>query len=682
MIPQTPRLFALAALLALPLLTAAAPVADIAETLALPLASGLTGAADTARFAWIENAAGSRSIWLGAPGQPARQLVPGSGDDGVELSDLTLSRDGSELAFVRGGDGEWADDTPPNPAAAALAPAQQLLRASTAGGAPEVIGEGHAPAFAPDGRTIAFTRRGDIWLWDRTGGARKIAHVTGSVSALEWSPDGRTLTFVDERPDHSFVALLDVGGANLRYCAPTLGYSEAPVFSPDGRSIALIAHRDPPQGATPGEGSFWLIRACDVASGTARTVWTAPAGIGGVWSGTRGRNLLWGAGDVLVFPWEQGGWRHAYALDTKDGGIPRALTAGTFELESMLLSRDGSALIYAANPGDNDRRHLWRVNLAGGAPVSLAHGAGDESLPVLGADALAVLATDVTHPAHPALIAQGVSLLGNARAAPAMIAPQAVTFAAADGAIVHAQLFRSAHPGRRPALVFVHGGPRRQMLLGYHYSWYYSNAYALNQHFAALGYDVLSVNYRSGTGYGQTFREAPAIGRDGASEYRDVLAAGKWLAAQSFVDPARIGIWGGSWGGYLTALALARDSDLFKAGADFHGVHTMVRGVGANLSPAQADAAHQLQWSSSPMGAIERWRSPVLLIHGDDDRNVDFAQSLILARELTARGVPLRELVFPNERHDFMRYADWLTSYRAVEAFFDQTLMHRAATAP
>ncbi|NWN33611.1 prolyl oligopeptidase family serine peptidase, partial [Klebsiella michiganensis] len=86
------------------------------------------------------------------------------------------------------------------------------------------------------------------------------------------------------------------------------------------------------------------------------------------------------------------------------------------------------------------------------------------------------------------------------------------------------------------------------------------------------GYTVLSVNYRSGTGYGQAFREAPGIARDGASEYRDVLAGGRWLATRKDIDPQKIGIWGGSWGGYLTALALARDSTLFKAGADFHGV--------------------------------------------------------------------------------------------------------------
>ncbi|MGZ8298150.1 MAG: alpha/beta hydrolase family protein, partial [Allosphingosinicella sp.] len=185
------------------------------------------------------------------------------------------------------------------------------------------------------------------------------------------------------------------------------------------------------------------------------------------------------------------------------------------------------------------------------------------------------------------------------------------------------------------------------------------------------------VNYRSGTGYGSAFRDAPELARGGASEYRDVLAAGRWLAARGDVDPARIGIWGGSWGGYLTALALARDSDLFAAGVDFHGVHSMLRPLPGNLSPDAQAAARQRQWTSSPLGAIERWRSPVLLIHGDDDRNVDFSQSVLLARELAARRIPYRALVFPNERHSFLLHSNWLAGFRAADAFLEENLKER-----
>jgi dipeptidyl aminopeptidase/acylaminoacyl peptidase len=218
------------------------------------------------------------------------------------------------------------------------------------------------------------------------------------------------------------------------------------------------------------------------------------------------------------------------------------------------------------------------------------------------------------------------------------------------------------------------------MLPGFHPSDYYSKTYAMNQYLAAQGYTVLSVNYRSGTGYGRAFRDAPGIGREGGAEYRDIIAAGRWLAARNDVDPDHIGIWGGSWGGYLTALALARNSDLFKAGVDLNGVHSLLRPVPDSLSPDAQMKVRQVQWLASPMASIERWRSPVLLIHGDDDHNVSFSQSLMLARELRARRIPFEEIVFPNERHDFFRHAHWLESLQAADRFLEEKLRPGAAS--
>ena len=111
------------------------------------------------------------------------------------------------------------------------------------------------------------------------------------------------------------------------------------------------------------------------------------------------------------------------------------------------------------------------------------------------------------------------------------------------------------------------------MLLGWHDLQYYDNAYAVNQYLAADGFLVLSVNYRLGVGYGREFHEPLHAGAAGAAEYQDVVAAAKFLMGRADVDSSRIGIWGGSYGGYLTAIALARNSDIFKAGVDIHGVH-------------------------------------------------------------------------------------------------------------
>src|SRR5260370_38184566 len=150
------------------------------------------------------------------------------------------------------------------------------------------------------------------------------------------------------------------------------------------------------------------------------------------------------------------------------------------------------------------------------------------------------------------------------------------------------------------------------------------------------------------------FREALDYGASGASEYRDVEGAGLYLRGRSDVAPERIGLWGGSYGGYLTALGLARASSLFAAGVDFHGVHDW-NGVIANFEPAYEPEKRQdlarLAFQSSPMASIKSCRSPVLLVHGDDDRNVPFAQSVDLAGACRPQAVPFEGLRFPGDVH-------------------------------
>jgi dipeptidyl aminopeptidase/acylaminoacyl peptidase len=250
------------------------------------------------------------------------------------------------------------------------------------------------------------------------------------------------------------------------------------------------------------------------------------------------------------------------------------------------------------------------------------------------------------------------------------VQPENVTLTAEDGLEFYNQLFLppDLKPGeRRPALIFIHGGSRRQMLLGYHYMHFYHMAYAMNQYFANKGYVVLSVNYRSGIGYGKEFRNAPDVGRRGNAEYRDILAAGLYLQGRADVDPERVGLWGLSYGGILTAQGLARNSEVFAAGVDIAGVHFW----GETLNPEDTP------YSSSSASEVDGWSSPVLLIHGDDDRNVAFSQTVGLVQALRANGVYHELIVFPDEVHDFLVFDKWLTTFGATDNFFDRFLWNQ-----
>jgi dipeptidyl aminopeptidase/acylaminoacyl peptidase len=360
-------------------------------------------------------------------------------------------------------------------------------------------------------------------------------------------------------------------------------------------------------------------------------------------------------------------------------------------VEHVAFSEDGKEAVFSSNEGDIDRRHIWRVGIAAGPAKAVTKGDGLEWSPVIAGKDIAYLHADPKRPARAAIqigsTVKDLALDSIPADFPAdsLVVPQQVIYQATDGMQIHGQLFLppNSRPGEKhQALVFMHGGSRRQMLLGWHYMDYYNNAYGMNQYLASQGYVVLSINYRSGIGYGMEFREANNYGAAGASEFNDVEGAGLYLRSRQDVDPQHIGLWGGSYGGYLTALGLARSSQLFAAGVDFHGVHdwtTRGGGRGGTGTPTPtAEAAREestrIAYDSSPISSVRTWKSPVLLIHGDDDRNVNFDETVELVGALRRQGVYFEQLIIPDEIHGFLRHASWLRAYHAAADFFHRKL--------
>ncbi len=347
----------------------------------------------------------------------------------------------------------------------------------------------------------------------------------------------------------------------------------------------------------------------------------------------------------------------------------------------------------SSNQDDIDRRHLWRVSVSGGPARAVTSGTDLEWMPVATAGGVAFLHSGTKLPARAAIQIGGAVRDLAPDSIPAdfpansLVVPQQVIYNSTDGMQIHGQLFLppSLKPGeKRKALVFMHGGSRRQMLLGWHYMDYYNNAYGMNQYLAGQGYIVLSINYRSGIGYGLAFREPANYGARGASEFNDVEGAGLYLKSRPDVDAAHVGLWGGSYGGYLTAMGLARASNLFAAGVDFHGVHdwTVLNAANAGAPAASGDPlaqatrqeAARVAFASSPMASVSGWKSPVLLIHGDDDRNVSFSETVTLVAALRRQGAYFEQLIIPDEIHGFLRHASWLRAYHAAADFFARKL--------
>jgi dipeptidyl aminopeptidase/acylaminoacyl peptidase len=667
----------------------------VEDVLGIPFVDNLTASPDGTVLVWKLHERGTRNLYSDAGGT-VHAVTHYDVDDGQDIDDVQVLPSNDAVVYLRGGVQDNAGDSNLNPLSVIPPPVRAIYLAPLAGGAPVQIGEGNDVALSPRGDAVAYTteqgvlnvvaltRSGDTY----TAAKPEPLPIRGQATQMTWSPDGARIAFSNRRGNHSFVVIYTPQRHAYVYATPDFSYDGMPAWSPDGTRVAFV--RTP--GARENDSPYlqrpqdpWSIWIADATSGNARMIWQARRGVGiTFYPSASDAQLWWMAGDRVAFNWEGDGWRHLYAVSPNGGNATR-LTSGAFEVETVALSRDRTHLLYATNEGDIDRRHIWTVGLDA-HPRALTGGTSDQWSPTALAnggyayvDAGYNTPATVTVGGDPArtLVAEPVPA-NVSTVLPQLVRPQLVTFRAPDGLLIHAQLFVPRLVGGRriPAIIFDHGGSRRQMLPGFHYMEAYTELYEMNQYLVNRGFVVLSINYRSGIMYGHNFREAPHVGAKGAAEYQDVVAGARWLRKQPEVDPKRLGIYGLSYGGYLTALGLGRNSDIFKAGADFAGVHNWAtmydwyasgKAVGTPAQRALAEA-------SSPVGAIDTWRSPVFLSQGDDDRNVAFSQGVDLAVRLRSHGVHVETMVFPNETHENQVWAQLVDQYRAAAAFLVKEL--------
>jgi dipeptidyl aminopeptidase/acylaminoacyl peptidase len=752
------------------------------------------------RIAWVDYAEGKRNAYAAAaPLFTPVRLTNFQKDDGIMMSEVKISDDGSTVIFLRG-EAPNREGWSPNPTADpnGFEHAIWAARTSAAGGAWRVVDAAN-PELAPDGSAILFVKNGQIFRAKLTPvkpasevdrGEKAFITEWGVQSSPKYSPDGKKIAFVSTRTDHSFICVYDVATRKLTYMAPSVDFDSMPMWTQDSKHVVFVRRPGLPFGqqSQQGTGALGLPNgpafqapAAAAATGTAggrggrgarggngaaagsnaqapaqaaggrgtqaATAATPPVNSspglmtatfrGGytlglykgdaatgeaeeVWHNQKGDtavpNILSAhlAGNHLVFPaftfggrgggggFGRGGalsgapqpqappadqkqdeWDRYYSLDlTNPAARPVLLTPtdGLIENQtSIAFSADEKIFYYCTNAKDIERRHIWSVPVSGGTPAEITTGEGAETYPAPLASGkyLATLSASWKMPQSVGIWKTGAAeqkiVFPTARPGfpiEAHVKPEIVITKAADGLEIHNQLFLppDLRPGeRRPAIVFVHGGPVRQMMPAYHYMQFYHWAYGINQWLANQGYIVMSINYRSGVGYGRSFRNAPNVGAAGNAEYQDVVAGGKYLQSRPDVDPNRVGIWGLSYGGLLTSQALARNSDIFKAGVDLAGVHLW----GSSLDP------ESVSYKSSTIGAIDGWKSPVLLIQGDDDRNVAFQQMTGLVQLLRARDVYYELIVFPDDVHESLLHSRWMYTMGRMETFLHKFLWEK-----
>jgi dipeptidyl aminopeptidase/acylaminoacyl peptidase len=385
----------------------------------------------------------------------------------------------------------------------------------------------------------------------------------------------------------------------------------------------------------------------------------------------------------IYFQSEESGYSHLYTIDVISGQ-KKAITSGKYEVYNPILSRDKKFWYYLSNETDPGIRELYRISVQDGTKAKLTNlGGGIEAELSPDEKYFALRVSSASKPwelylmenrekAVPVKVTESVT--GEFSSYPWRI-PDYVKIKASDGTMLPARLYKPSNSGKSgPAVIFVHGAGYLQNA----HRWWssYSREYMFHNFLVDNGYTVLDIDYRGSSGYGRDWRTA--IYRFmGGRDLDDHVDGARYLVEQHNVDPGKIGVYGGSYGGFITLMAMFTKPGTFKAGAALRPVTDWAHynhGYTSNiLNTPVSDSLAYIK--SSPIYYADGLQGALLICHGMVDDNVHFQDAVRLSQRLIELGKENWELaVYPVESHGFVEPSSWTDEYRRIFRLFENNL--------
>lgn len=595
------------------------------------------------------------------------------------IGETALSPDGKTIALVR---------------------SSQIVLLPSEGGWPILLtttqGGKAGLAWSQDGQKLAYASQGSIWIVPVVGGApRRLTNAPAGTGdprqatdrAPQWSPKGRWILFQSGRSGTNGLYAVSEDGA-ITSKLTSGGEATDGKWSPDGSKIVYVArdetdfsgrleliHFDQRSGQTVGEPS---------------KLYTAPVDRGGGWSI---HGAEWSLdGKTLITVLQNSGWSHLYELPAT-GGQPKQLTDGKFEDGDPSYSPDGKYIVFVSNRDLLEANDLWLIPAKGGEARRLTKFdiPGLSTQPQWSPDSTRIFfnhqspleagdlfVQEIHQPSRPIPLTHTTP----ANYAAAAQVPERVIWKSKDGQQIAGLLYTPKGKERKtgPAILWIHGGPEGQDV-------YRLDVWA--QYLAQAGYVVLEPNYRGSSGYGEVFRNLNVEDSNGG-EVDDVAAGAQYLVSRGLADATRIGIGGGSHGGTMVAYAVTRYPELFAAAMDLYGV------VDRELFVYRTNHNSSIRWRMKMGGsptekpevyrkanillAIDKVRTPVLIMHGENDPQVPPAESTQFAKALREHHKTYFYFTYPNELHGFTQPAHRLDAWQKQLAFLEYYLNPKFGT--
>ncbi len=511
---------------------------------------------------------------------------------------------------------------------------------------------------------------------------------------MKWVEHGQKIATSEAKPDADEVQEGGEAPASIAQdpaiAAQTRGATSSdrdvqlfqPLWSDDGTKAVL-------QARSADNKDRWIF-ALDLATGKTRVI---TADHDDAWINNFGAFTLGWLKDNqhLYFQSERDGYAHLYTI-AYDGSDLKQLTSGKWEVSGVQLSNDKAQFYLTTSEVHPGERHFYRMNIAGGERVKISSNPGNNAATLSRDESKIALIYSFSNK-PPDLYVMENRLGAEAKkitSSPApefwnynWIDPPIITFKARDGADVYARFYKPANFKRGgPAVIFVHGAGYAQNVHRYWASYY--REYMFHHFLMEHGYCVIDVDYRASSGYGRDWRTA-IYRHMGGKDLDDQVDAAKWMVAEHGVDPRRIGLYGGSYGGFITLMAMFTQPEVFAAGAALRPVTDWAHynhGYTSNiLNTPQKDAEAYKQ--SSPIYFAQNLKGALLICHGMVDTNVHFQDSVRLAQRLIELRKENWELaVYPVEDHGFQEPTSWADEYKRIFKLFTEHLQARPEPAP